>query len=176
MEVVAAATPGIAVGHAIGRIGCFLVGDDYGTPSNLPWAVAFPLGLPPTNVPVHPTQLYETLGLLIVAVLLVRMRRQRRPASTVLGAYLMLAGLLRIADTLDRSGRQVVRSVSVRQRGRILRILCAATADTELELWGVPRRAELLEATLGVKVRAEVVVPGGEGAELETVSTGGAST
>ncbi len=97
VEVVAAATPGIAVGHAIGRIGCFLVGDDYGTPSNLPWAVAFPQGLPPTNVPVHPTQLYETLGLLIVAVLLVRMRRQRRPASTVLGAYLVLAGLLRFA-------------------------------------------------------------------------------
>lgn len=97
VEVVAAATPGIAVGHAIGRIGCFLVGDDYGIPSSLPWAVAFPEGLPPTTVPVHPTQLYECLGLLAIAMLLVKWRRERRPAATVLGAYLVLAGLLRFA-------------------------------------------------------------------------------
>src|SRR6266581_4722538 len=55
LPIVAALAP--AVGHAIGRIGCFLVGDDYGKPSDLPWAVAFPRGLPPTDVPVQPTQL-----------------------------------------------------------------------------------------------------------------------
>ncbi len=97
LPIVAAATPGIAVGHAIGRIGCFLVGDDYGLPSDLPWAVAFPEGLPPTTVPVHPTQLYEAAGLLVIAGLLVRWRRLRRPASFVLGAYLVLAGGLRFA-------------------------------------------------------------------------------
>ena len=57
VPILAAATPALAFGHLIGRIGCFLVGDDYGTPSTLPWAVAFPDGLPPTTVPVHPTQL-----------------------------------------------------------------------------------------------------------------------
>lgn len=97
LPVVAAATPGIAVGHAIGRVGCFLVGDDYGIPSDLPWAVAFPQGLPPTTVPVHPTQLYESVGLLAIAALLVRWRRERRPAGFVLGAYLVLAGTLRFA-------------------------------------------------------------------------------
>ena len=61
----AAATPALALGHAIGRIGCFLVGDDYGRPTDLPWGVAFPEGLPPTDIPVHPTQLYEALRLAI---------------------------------------------------------------------------------------------------------------
>src|SRR4029453_3250219 len=51
----AAATPALAIGHAIGRVGCFLVGDDYGRPSDLPWGIAFPNGLPPTDVPVYPT-------------------------------------------------------------------------------------------------------------------------
>ena len=70
--VLAAATPALAVAHAIGRVGCFLVGDDYGVPSDLPWAVAFPKGLPPTSVPVHPTQLYEVLALLPLAWMLLR--------------------------------------------------------------------------------------------------------
>ena len=63
VPALSAAAPALAVGHAIGRIGCFLVGDDYGRPTDLPWAVAFPRGLPPTTVPVHPTQLYEAAGL-----------------------------------------------------------------------------------------------------------------
>jgi phosphatidylglycerol---prolipoprotein diacylglyceryl transferase len=42
VPVLATATPALAFGHLIGRIGCFLVGDDYGRPSDLPWAVAFP--------------------------------------------------------------------------------------------------------------------------------------
>ena len=57
--VLAAATPALAVGQMLGRVGCFLVGDDYGKPTTLPWGVRFPRGLPPTDVPVHPTQLYE---------------------------------------------------------------------------------------------------------------------
>jgi phosphatidylglycerol:prolipoprotein diacylglycerol transferase len=67
MAGLAAAAPGLAIGHAIGRIGCFLVGDDYGRPTELPWGVAFPKGLPPTDIPVHPTQLYEMALLLPIA-------------------------------------------------------------------------------------------------------------
>ena len=48
IAVLAAAAPGLAAGHAVGRVGCFLVGDDYGRASTLPWAVAF-AGLPPTD-------------------------------------------------------------------------------------------------------------------------------
>jgi phosphatidylglycerol:prolipoprotein diacylglycerol transferase len=91
----AAATPALAIGHAIGRIGCFLVGDDYGRPTDLPWGVAFPEGLPPTNVPVHPTQLYETFLLVPVAWMLIRWRRRGVPDVVVLGRYFVLVGSIR---------------------------------------------------------------------------------
>ena len=76
LSALAAATPALTIGHAIGRIGCFLVGDDYGRPTELPWGVAFPQGLPPTQVPVHPTQLYEAAALVPITWLLFRWRRQ----------------------------------------------------------------------------------------------------
>ncbi len=54
--------PVVLLGYGIGRIGCLLAGDgDYGPPSDVPWAMAFPNGTVPTDVPVHPTPIYETL-------------------------------------------------------------------------------------------------------------------
>jgi phosphatidylglycerol:prolipoprotein diacylglycerol transferase len=103
-----AATVALALGYGIGRIGCFLVGDDYGMPTDLPWGVKFPVGLPPTTagelrafgaeVPpdlpadtllaVHPTQLYETgLALIIWTIgrgMLGRSLAKGTTASTVL--------------------------------------------------------------------------------------------
>jgi phosphatidylglycerol---prolipoprotein diacylglyceryl transferase len=102
VRALAAATPALAVGHAIGRVGCFLVGDDYGRPSSLPWAVAFPEGLPPTTVPVHPTQLYEAIALVVVAAVLIRWRRAGVADADVLGRYLALAGSTRFAIELIR--------------------------------------------------------------------------
>jgi phosphatidylglycerol---prolipoprotein diacylglyceryl transferase len=113
VPVLSAATPALAVGHAVGRIGCFLVGDDYGVPSNLPWAVAFPQGLPPTDVPVHPTQLYEAALLAPVAWLLIRCRRQRRDDRFVLGAYLLLAGTIRFCIEFLRINTRVLGPFSV---------------------------------------------------------------
>ena len=110
-----AATPALALGYAVGRIGCFLVGDDYGRPSDLPWAVAFANGLPPTTagylrsefgVPVppgvpddqllrvHPTQLYETAMALVIAWLgwrLLRGPRGRQAGRTALAVFAGLA-------------------------------------------------------------------------------------
>jgi phosphatidylglycerol:prolipoprotein diacylglycerol transferase len=82
-----------AVGQALGRIGCFLVGDDYGRPSSLPWAVAFPAGAPPTLERVHPTQLYEVAWLLPVAALL---WSRRRKSPFLFGEYLVANGLGRV--------------------------------------------------------------------------------
>ena len=81
---------GAAVGQGFGRVGCFLVGDDYGRVSDLPWAVAFPQGAPPTLDPVHPTQLYEMLWLWAFAGLLWT-RRKRSPF--LFGEYIALNGL-----------------------------------------------------------------------------------
>ena len=111
----AAATPALSVGHAIGRLGCFLVGDDYGRPSSLPWAVAFPEGLPPTSVRVHPTQLYEAVALVGVAWLLIRWRRKGVADATVFGRYLLLAGSIRFAIEFIRVNLPVMGPLTLAQ-------------------------------------------------------------
>jgi phosphatidylglycerol:prolipoprotein diacylglycerol transferase len=115
VPVLSAATPALAIGHAIGRIGCFLVGDDYGRPSHLPWAVAFPNGLPPTDVPVHPTQLYEAALLLPIAWLLIRWRRRRADDAFVLGCYLMITSTLRFLIEVIRVNERVALGLTVAQ-------------------------------------------------------------
>ena len=82
--------PTLAVSQAIGRVGCFLVGDDYGRVTELPIGITFPRGAPPTFEPVHPTQLYEMGWLLIVAAVL---WRRRRVSPFLFGEYLVLNGL-----------------------------------------------------------------------------------
>jgi phosphatidylglycerol:prolipoprotein diacylglycerol transferase len=115
LAVLSAATPGLVIGHAIGRIGCFLVGDDYGRPSTLPWAIAFPRGLPPTDVPVHPTQLYEAALLLPIAWLLFRLRRRRASDAFVLGCYLLLTSVLRFLIEVIRVNERVALGLTVAQ-------------------------------------------------------------
>jgi len=129
----AAASPGLALGHAIGRVGCFLVGDDYGSPSTLPWAVAFPKGLPPTDVPVHPTQLYEAVPLLVIAWLLVRWRRQGVRDAVVLSRYLMLAGATRFAIEFVRINAPVLGPLTLAQ----LWSIGLMSAGVAFSLWPV---------------------------------------
>ena len=123
IAVLAAATPGLAVGHAIGRIGCFLVGDDYGRPSTLPWAVAFPHGLPPTLTPVHPTQLYEAVPLFALAILLTRLRVAGTADRRVFGIYLLAAGALRFAIEFVRVDQRVLLGLSVAHLASLAAIL-----------------------------------------------------
>ncbi len=85
-----AVAPSLAIGQAIGRIGCLLVGDDYGRATDLPWGIAFPNGAPPVDHPVHPTQLYEFGWLSLVTLLL---WRRRRKSPSLIGEYLVLNGL-----------------------------------------------------------------------------------
>jgi phosphatidylglycerol:prolipoprotein diacylglycerol transferase len=113
LAVLAASTPALAIGHAIGRVGCLLVGDDYGRPTDLPWGIAFPDGLPPTFVPVHPTQIYEAIGLVPIALLLIGWRRRGRSDRFVFGAYLALAGALRFAIEFVRVNERVLGPLSV---------------------------------------------------------------
>lgn len=113
VAVLAAATPALAAGHAIGRIGCFLVGDDYGRPSDVPWAVAFPEGYPPTTVPVHPTQVYEMALLFPLAWALVRWRREGWSDRSVLGVYLLATGAIRFAIEFVRVNERVAGPLTV---------------------------------------------------------------
>lgn len=97
LPVLDAFAPLFLLGYGIGRIGCFLAGDgDYGEESNLPWAMAFPNGTVPIDVPVHPTPLYETGMSLIGFGLLWRLRKQKEMIpGWMTGCYLILAGVER---------------------------------------------------------------------------------
>ena len=111
----AAASPALAIGHAIGRIGCFLVGDDYGKPSDLPWAMAFPQGRPPTDIPVHPTQLYEAAALVVLAGVLLRLRRRDATDRSVLATYLIAAGAIRFTIEFVRINAPVLGPLTLAQ-------------------------------------------------------------
>jgi len=84
--------PGLAIGYAVGRIGCQLSGDgDYGIPWDGPWAMAYPDGAIPTDTPVHPTPIYEALAMSLAALVLWRLRDSMRP-GLLFALYLVLAG------------------------------------------------------------------------------------
>jgi phosphatidylglycerol:prolipoprotein diacylglycerol transferase len=119
-----AVAPALALAYAVGRVGCFLVGDDYGRPTDLPWAVAFPQGAPPStahnlrtmfgvSVPegipgdtvlaVHPTQLYEVAMSLIIFAILWRLRSRIAQAGMLFAVWLSLAGVERFVVELFRA-------------------------------------------------------------------------
>ena len=85
----------LALGYGIGRIGCQLSGDgDYGKPWDGPWAMAYPRGVIPTDVPVHPTPIYETISMALLAWVLWR-NRDRVRSGVLFALYLVGAGLER---------------------------------------------------------------------------------
>ena len=123
LATLSAAAPALAIGHAIGRIGCFMVGDDYGKVSDLPWAVAFPEGLPPTLDRVHPTQLYEAIPLFVIGAVLIRLRRTQHSDRVVFGTYLLLAGTTRFLVEFVRVNAKVLGPMTVAQLTAALAIV-----------------------------------------------------
>jgi phosphatidylglycerol:prolipoprotein diacylglycerol transferase len=90
------AAPALALGYAIGRIGCQLSGDgDYGSASSLPWAMSYPDGEVPTTELVHPTPLYETTSVLLVFWLLWRLRSRFDRPWALFGLWCILGGVER---------------------------------------------------------------------------------
>lgn len=82
----------LAIGYAIGRVGCQVSGDgDYGKPWDGPWAMAYPNGTVPTDIPVHPTPIYETLAMGLAAIVLWQLRDRFKP-GVLFALYLMFAG------------------------------------------------------------------------------------
>ena len=87
--------PGLALGYAIGRAGCQISGDgDYGDKTDLPWGMAYPHGAVPTDDKVHPSPIYESLAMGLVALWLWRRRDDYQP-GVLFAWYLVLAGLER---------------------------------------------------------------------------------
>ncbi len=118
-----ATAPALAVGYALGRIGCFLVGDDYGRPTTSWVGIAFPKGSPPTTAEelrrfgvavdpsvapyeilrVHPTQLYESAAALLMFAILVWISRRPHPRGRAFGAFLLLMGVERFLVEIVRA-------------------------------------------------------------------------
>jgi len=144
--------PYILLGHGIGRIGCFLVGDDYGLPSNLPWAVSFPNGLPPTSVntfltdfsflnysklelapyllkgqehflSVHPTQIYEMLLYFIGFFLIKHFYSTLNFAKgSIFASYLITGGFSRLIVEFLRTNERYLFNLSSAQYISIIMI------------------------------------------------------
>jgi phosphatidylglycerol:prolipoprotein diacylglycerol transferase len=112
------AAPSIAIAYAVGRVGCFLVGDDYGRPTDSWVGIRFPEGSPPSRVdvlerqfgiavdpalverygdvvPVHPTQLYEVGLTLLIFLVLWRLRRHTHKPGWLFMFWIALAGVER---------------------------------------------------------------------------------
>ena len=88
--------PSLALGNAIGRVGCPLSGDgDYGKATELPWGMAYPDGTVKTLEEVHPTPVYETVAMGLAALVLWSLRDRMRPGG-LFALYLVLAGLERL--------------------------------------------------------------------------------
>ena len=115
--------PFLILGHGIGRIGCFLVGDDYGIPSNLPWACAFPQGLPPTNTPVHPTQLYEMAAYFTIFFYLRYCKRNQQFSGELMFKYLILGGFARFMIEILRTNTKYIFGLSGAQYISIIMML-----------------------------------------------------
>ena len=121
-----AAVP-LTVAYGIGRLGCLLSGDGtYGRPSTLPWAMTFPNGVVATDVPVHPTPLYEALAAAVIAVLLWRASRTM-PLPAIFGAYLVLSGVSRFLVELLRINEPVVAGLTQPQLWSIVSVVAGVT-------------------------------------------------
>ena len=92
------AAPALAIGLAIGRLGCQLAGDgDYGVPTDLPWGMSYPDGVVPTTDRVHPTPIYELICYVAIFVVLWRQRHRGLPNGALIAQYLIYSGITRFA-------------------------------------------------------------------------------
>jgi phosphatidylglycerol:prolipoprotein diacylglycerol transferase len=125
-RVADACAPALAIAYAVGRVGCFLVGDDYGRPTDSWVGIRFPQGAPPTRVdvlerqfgvtvdpalvekygdvvPVHPTQLYEVAMSTVIFLVLWRIRGRDRTPGWLFMLWLTLAGVERFVVEIFRA-------------------------------------------------------------------------
>ena len=109
------AAPALALGYAVGRIGCQLSGDgDYGKAWDGPWAMAYPDGTVPTDEDVHPTPVYETLAMGLGAWILWRLRDRVR-AGVLFALYLLYAGAERFLVEFLRRNEEVALGLTAAQ-------------------------------------------------------------
>jgi phosphatidylglycerol:prolipoprotein diacylglycerol transferase len=157
LPVVDVAIPYVALGQAIGRLGCFMNGCCWGTPCQAPWAVQFPEGsLPyeqhrahglieagiPASLPVHPSQLYAALGLMLVFVILKLAGKRKAFHGALILLYLFLYGVLRFVVEFFRDdvGRGFWGFTTAQWAGAILVLIALTVAALMRTGAWTPRR------------------------------------
>jgi phosphatidylglycerol:prolipoprotein diacylglycerol transferase len=159
----------LMLGHALGRVGCFLVQDDYGLPSTLPWAMKFPLGLPATTVAnltdlgvtfppgtdpfqvvaVHPTQIYETFLMFLAFWWLWRRREHGHAVGWLFGCYLVFAGLERfLVEFLRAKDDRLLGPFTLAQATSVLLVVAGVIL---LRAWNQPSAIGLKPSALSRK-------------------------
>ena len=142
------AAPAVAVGQALGRVGCFLSGDGcYGIPIKpvhifghtfTPWGMSFPHGTVPVFVPVYPTPLYETTIYLAIGAWLWWRLGKPHATGAIMGRYLILAGSSRFLIEFIRRNPKIIWGLSNQQ------LSCAAAVAVGIVLvWRASRRPAL---------------------------------
>lgn len=142
-----ACAPALMLAYAVGRLGCFLVGDDYGLPTNAWYGIAFPNGAPPSTagylrsvggeisasipdsaiVTVHPTQLYEIGAALVLFAVLWHLSKKRLRPGQLFGLYLGLYGIERFLIEIVRAkSDRVLLGLTTSQIASILMLSVAA--------------------------------------------------
>ncbi len=157
LELADIITPFILLGHGIGRIGCLLVGDDYGIPSSLPWAIALPNGLPVTSIEtfmthfsffgytkeylqqflvensdniisVHPTQIYEMLLYFSFFYLIMKYKNSINFfKGSIFSIYLITGGLSRFVVEFLRTNERYMFNLSSAQYVSLFMIFAGLT-------------------------------------------------
>jgi phosphatidylglycerol:prolipoprotein diacylglycerol transferase len=162
----------LALGYALGRVGCFLVNDDYGIPSSLPWAMKFPNGLPPSTalnltamgvtfppgtdpvqvVAVHPTQIYETVLMFLAFWWMWRRRDHGHATGWLFGCYLVFAGLERfLVEFLRAKDDRLLGPFTLAQATSALLVVVGAML---LRAWHQPSGVSGQPSALSPKPRA----------------------
>lgn len=163
-----ATAPALAFAYAVGRLGCFLVGDDYGVPTNSPVGIAFPNGSPPStagnlraigvdvpaSVPdatvlaVHPTQLYEIGLALIIFAILWNVGKKSLHRGHLFALYMALYAVERFAIEFVRAKDDILFGLSTSQMMSIVLLVAAAV------LWLRQRSAPLAPTAEAAPARA----------------------
>ena len=122
----------VSIGYGVGRIGCFLRGCCYGVPTDLPWGMSFPEGVPPTpeGVHVHPTQLYSVGSALVIFALLAWVIGPRfKREGPLMFTYAVLAGIERFLVEFIRANQPMVWGLTQQQWIAIVMVV-VGTAGT----------------------------------------------
>lgn len=169
--------PALALGHGIGHIGCFFSGDSYGLPSDLPWAVGFPRGAPPstahnlrhgfgveipagvapdTVLSVHPTMLYSAAALLLIAGFLWWRRHGSGAPGRLFALYLVLTGTERfLVEFIRAKDDRILWGMSTAQA--IALALVVTGALVLLRLRGQTRAGDAVPSTSSSDDRSDRV-------------------